>query len=120
MRVHLASRIASDHVNFSLITDKSNDLHIIRRLRELNAYNVHQRLSLHEEPRISRTSDRPVRNDTRSMPRLRTPRHHLALNLPHRATRVRRGPEAEVYIPTHPKQRVTAKSAQAEQRILKG
>lgn len=78
MRVHLASRIPLDHIDFGLVHE-SNHLHIVWRLRELYS------------------RDRSRREDACSVPRLGTPSNHLALDLADGLSWDARGPEAEIY-----------------------
>lgn len=78
MRIHFASRISLDHIDFGLVHE-SNHLHIVRRLGELYS------------------RDRSRREDARSVPRLGTPSNHLAFDLADGLPWDARGPEAEIY-----------------------
>lgn len=77
MRVHLASRITSNHVYLGLVHE-ADDLNVVGRLRELD------------------TRNGTLRHDPGTMPGLRAPGDHLSFNFANGSAGLWRSPEAEI------------------------
>lgn len=77
VRIHLASGVTLHHVDFGLVHEADN-LNVVWGLRKLD------------------TGNGTVRDDTSTVPGLRAPGNHFALDLPDGSACLRGSPEAEV------------------------